>query len=60
VKNSWDWKKECFLKLKNLIERKRLEEIKLLVDKQGFNENGLKNGMKEALKTFKLHGKILI
>ena len=35
-------------------------KVKLLVDKHGFNENGLGNNMKEALKTYKLHGKIWI
>ena len=31
--------------------------IKLLVDKYGYNGNGLDNDMMEALKTYKLHGK---
>ena len=31
--------------------------IKLLVDKHGYNENMLDNDMMEALKTYKLHGK---
>ena len=31
--------------------------VKLVVDTNGYNENGLDNDMMEALKTFKLHGK---
>ena len=31
--------------------------VKLLVDQHGFNENGLDNDMKDALKTYELHGK---
>ena len=34
--------------------------LKLIVDKDGLIENGLDNGMKEALQTYKLHGKIWI
>ena len=30
--------------------------IKLLVDKHGYNVNGFDNDMKEALKTYELHG----
>ena len=31
--------------------------VKLVVDKHGYNENGLRNDTKEALKTYKLYGK---
>ena len=34
--------------------------MKLIVDKYGFNENIFESDMKEALQTFKLHGKIWI
>ena len=36
------------------------QNLKLLVYNHGLNENGLENVMKEALKTYKIHGKIWI
>ena len=36
------------------------QEVNKIVNKHGVNENGLGNDRKEALKTYKLYGKILI
>ena len=34
--------------------------LNIIMNESGFNENGLRNDMKEALKTYELHGKIWI
>ena len=54
-------KKRVFVELEEFDRKMELGRyVKLVVDTNGLNENGLDNDMKEALKTYKLYGKIWI
>ena len=51
-------KKRVFAELEEFDRKMELGRyVKLVVDKHGYNENGLGNDTKEALKTYKLYGK---
>ena len=51
-------KKRVFAELEEFDRKMELGRyVKLVVDKHGYNENGLRNDTKEALKTYKLYGK---
>ena len=53
-----DLEKRVLVQIKEFNRKIKLGiNFKLTVDKHGFNENGLENDMKEALKTYKLEQK---
>ena len=51
--------KRLHAKLKEFNRKMEIgRKVKFILDKHGYNENGLDNHMKEALKTYELHGKL--
>ena len=58
-KNSIAVQKRVFADLEEFNRKIEIrQEVNKILNKRGFNENGVGNDMKEALKTYKLHGKI--
>ena len=52
--------KRVFANLEEFKRKMELERyVKIVIDKNGSNEKGLDYDMKDALKTYKLHGKIM-